>query len=265
LFRLSRLFESVGNRAESKRLLVHALKLLREQGDDLWVAHALEALATTNRMLGCYTEGIQQAKEASEIFKQFDNGFGQAQALVSLAWLFFDAEQLADAEEAASQAIDIDLQGDEGQIQASIHHGILGEICAAKGETEKAIGHFETALGIASSFNWHDNQFWIHYSLARLFSDQKRFDQAHAQIERAKSHVANDPYRLGRVTKLDARILFREGKFEEAKFEASCAVDVFGKLGAATDLERCRKFLGLIEEKMKTAVDPGESGSSGSR
>jgi hypothetical protein len=34
LFQLSRLFRSVGNRTEEKRLLVHALKLEREQQDD---------------------------------------------------------------------------------------------------------------------------------------------------------------------------------------------------------------------------------------
>ena len=265
LFELSRLFNSVGNRAESKRLLVHALKLWREQGDEFWVAHALWLLAGANRLLGCYVEGIQQAKEASEIFKQLDDGFGQVQVLVTLAWLFFEAEQLADAEEAASQAINIDLQGAEGQIQACECHRLLGKICAGKGETEKAIGHFETALGIASSLNRHDHQFWIHYNLAKLFSDKERFDQAHAQIERAKSHVANDLYFLGRATQLYAVILFREGRIEEAKSEALHAADVYGKLGAAGDLGNCRELLGLIEEEMKTAVAPGESDSSGSR
>jgi len=265
LFGLSRLFKSVGNRAETKRLLVHALKLWRERGDDLWVAQALWLLADANRLLGCYTEGIQQAKEASEIFQQLDNGYEQVKALVTLSWLFFDTKQLAAAEEAASQAIDIDLQGDEGQIQASRHHRLLGEICAAKGETEKAIGHFETALRIASSFNWHYGQFWNHLSLAKLFSDKERFDQAHAQIEHSKSHAANDPYRLGLATEMYARILRREGRFEEAKYEASSAADVFGKLEAAMDVENCRELLGLIEEEMKTAVAPGESDSRGSR
>jgi len=266
LFELSHLFESVGNRPESKQLLVHALKLWREQGDSFCVAKALLSLAHANRLLDCYTEGIRQAKEASEVYKQLDHGPGQAQALETLAWLFFDAEQLAAAEEAASQAIDIDLQGDRSQFRASRHHHhLLGEICAAKGETEKAIGHFETALGIASSFNLHDHQFWIHFSLARLFSDKKRFDQAHAQIERAKSHTANDSYYMGHATEQHAEILLGEGKFEEAKYEASCATDVFGKLGAATDAERCREFLGFIEEEMKTVVASGESDSSGSR
>jgi len=234
LFRLSRLSNSIGNNAESKRLLVHGLKLWRKQGDEFRAAKALWFLADANRFLGCHTEGIQQAKEASEIFKQLDNGYEQVQALVTLAWLFFGAKQLTAAEEAISQAINIDLQGARGQIQACVCHRLLGKICAAKGETEKAIGHFETALGIASSFNWHDHLFWNHYDLVQLFSNQKRFDQAHAQIERAKSHVANEPYKLGRATEVYARILRKEGRFEEAKYEASSAADVFGKLHQKT-------------------------------
>ena len=107
LFRLSRLFNSTGNIAESKRLLVHTLKFWREQDDEFGIAHALESLADVNRRLGRHTEGIQQAKEASEIYKQLDDGFGQVQALETLAYLFFDAEQLAAAEEAASQAINV--------------------------------------------------------------------------------------------------------------------------------------------------------------
>jgi hypothetical protein len=52
--------------------------------------------------------------------------------------------------------------------------------------TKQAIDHYETALGIASSSNWHGEQFWILCSLAELFRDQGRFDDAHAHVERAK-------------------------------------------------------------------------------
>ena len=57
-------FESVGNHVEEKRLLEQALKLGREARNDFQVASALSCLSDTNRMLGLYEEGIQQAKEA---------------------------------------------------------------------------------------------------------------------------------------------------------------------------------------------------------
>ena len=263
LFELSRLFGSVGNEAEWKRLLVHALKLWRGQDNDRWVALGLQSLADANRLLCCYVEGIQQAKEALEIYKQLDGRTGQAQALKILAWLFVGDKQLEAAEAAASQAIN--LQDGSDQFEICQCHRILGNIYDSKGETERAIDQFEIALGIASSFNWHDQQFWNHLFLAQLFGDIKRFDQAHAQIEHAKSHAANDLYHLGRVTELYAEILLREGRFEEAKSEAWRAADVYGKLGAATDVEYCEKILRLTEEKMKTSVASGETDSSGSR
>jgi len=262
LFELSRLFESVGNDAESKRLLIHALKLWREQGNDFSVAGTLSFLADTNRILGRYTEGIQQAKEAAEIYQQLENRKGQVQALQNLAWLFVDDKQLEAAEEAASQAIN--LQDDSDQFEVCKCHRILGNIYHSKGEAAKAIVHFEIALGIASSFNWHNQQFWNHLALAGLFSDQKRFDHAYAQMECAKSQV-DDLYCLGRVTEMYARILFREGRCEEAKSEVLRAADVYGKLGATKDLEDCGEILRRIEREMKTSVPSGGSDSSSSR
>ena len=107
---------------------------------------------------------------------------------------------------------------------------------SSKGETGKAINHLEAALGIASSFNWHDEQFWILCSLAKLFRDQGRFDNAHAQVERAKSHTTNAAYLLGRAMQLQADIWHQQLRFEEAKSEALRAVDVFEDLGATKPL-----------------------------
>ena len=70
LFELSRLFFSVGNYAESKRLFTHALELWRERGDDLRAAQMLWHLSDTNRHLRLHKEGILQAKEAVEIHER---------------------------------------------------------------------------------------------------------------------------------------------------------------------------------------------------
>jgi len=263
LVMLSWVFESVGNDAERKRLLVHTLKLWRERGNDSQVARTLWYLADVNRMLDCTVEGFQQAKEALEIYKQLNDRQGQARALQILARLFLGDEQFDAAEEAVSQAMN--LQDGSDQLLVCRYHVLLGDIYDSKGKTGKAINHYEMALRIASFFNYHDQQFWTHLALAELFSKQKRFDQAHAQIERAKSHVANDFYCLGRATGLCAQILVMEGRCEDAKSEILRAADVYGKLGAAKDVEDCKEILRDIEEKMKMSIDSGELDSSGSR
>jgi tetratricopeptide (TPR) repeat protein len=254
LFHLSRLFASVGNHVERKRLLTHTLKLWRERGNDFEVAETLRFLATTNELLLLLKEGITQAKESLEIYKRLNHVLGQAYALLQLARLLRRDKQLDAAEEAASRSIDL-LPNTE-KFPVCQGHRALGEIYQSKGEAEKAINHFETALRIADSFNWHGQQFWILYFLAELFHDQGRFDDAHAHVERAKLHTASDAYALGPATELKARIWFRQGKLEEAKSETLDAVRVFEKLGAARDL---RNLLRDIEEKAKEPATFGKS------
>ena len=258
LSELSRLFDSTGNRIESRRLLTHALKLWRERGDDLQVAHTLRFLADANRLLGLHKEGIQRVEEALGIYEQFNDISGQAHSLQYLAWLLHDDNQLDAAKEAASRVIDL-LPNKGEQFLVCRCHRVLGLICLSKGETEEAITHFETALGIASPFSWHSEQFWNHHSLARLFSKRGRFKDAHAHVERAKSHAIDAPYLLGRAVRLQARIWYKERRFEEAKSGALRAAGIYEKIGAVEEVEHCRAVLRDVEEKMKKSVTSGGS------
>jgi hypothetical protein len=154
LSQLSWLVRSVGNPVEYKRLLSHTLELWRGQGNKFQVAETLEHLATANWELGLYREGIQQVEEALEIFKHLGHTIGQADSLLQLAQLLYKDGQLNAAKEAVSQSISLLLDKGE-QFRVCKCYGLLGDIFRSKGKTEKAMNHFQTALGIASSFNWH--------------------------------------------------------------------------------------------------------------
>ena len=93
--------------------------------------------------------------------------------------------------------------------------------------------------------------------MAVMFSKQSRFDAAHDHIERAKSHVADDAYRLGRAIELQARFWSKQGMLDKAKLEASRAIDVYTKVGATRDIEDCRVLLRMIGEL--DLSDPGAS------
>ena len=255
---LSRLFYSVGNWMETERLLTHTLKLWREQGNDFQVAHSLSELSEVNRLMGLYKEGIQHAKEASEIFERLGDTVNQAECLTDLAYALRGDKQLNAAEEAASRAIDL-LPAKGEQYLVCQGHRILGEIYNSKGDKEKAIHHLEVAIGIASSLNLDYQLFWVHHTLAELFFMEGRFDDAQAHIERAKSHVANDTYNLGCAMRLQADFWYGQGMFEKAKLEASHAADVYEELGAAQDLEECREFFQRIDEQMNNPVISDES------
>ena len=169
--------------------------------------------------------------------------------------------QLDAAEEAGSRAIDL-LSDKSEQFLVCVCHRILGEIYNSKGEVEKAVDHFEIALGIASPFNWHDEQFWIHYSLAKLFLNKNKLDDTLNHVKRAESHAINDTYLLGRVMQVQARIWWAECRFEEVKSGFLLVADAFEKLGAAKDVEYCRAILRQMEEEMR--VEPAVSGESNS-
>ena len=259
LFQLSRLFHSVGNYVECKQLLSHALRVGREQGNDSRVAQALGHLSRTNRLMGLYKEGIQQAKEAFEILGRLGETVGRVQCLIELAWLLRGDKQFDAAERAASRAISlIPEEGDRFLICQS--HRTLGDIYKSKGETEKAIHHFEVALGIASSSDWDDELFWVHYSLAALFHGKGWFNDANVHLERAKPHAVNSAYDLGYAMELQARVWYKQRRFVEARSEALRAADIYEKLGAAKMVGECGTLLRRIQKELDSLVVSGQPG-----
>ena len=113
---------------------------------------------------------------------------------------------------------------------------------------EKAIHHLEVDLRIATPFNWHDHLCVVHTQLAWLFLGEDRLDDAQAHIERAKSHTVDSPYNLGGAMVSQAAVWNKQRRFEEARSEVLRAVELFEKLGAASDVEACRQFLQFVEE-----------------
>ena len=258
LFSLSLLFASIGNQTKRKQILDHALKLSKEQEDNGWVALVLWHLSGTNRRMILHEQGIQQAKEALEIFEQLDNVMGQAQCLLELGSLLHSDQQLDAAEEAASRAVRlIDLIPEEGNRHLICRSRCLfGKIYGSKGEVEEAIHHYDIAREIASPFNWHDILFEVHYKTAWLLLDVGGYeDIAHTLAERAKSHaVGHSEYDLGYVVLMQAFALYRQLRFERARSEALRAFDIFQGLGATNSFELCTKLLQLIQDGLNSPV-----------
>ena len=252
---LSRLFTSVGNRVECKRLLTYALKLWRELGNDCWVARTLTALSETNRVMGLPQEGILLAKEALEIYEQPGYTAERAQCLIKFGLLLCSDGQVDAAEEAVSRAIDLlPEKGDQFLVCQS--HRVLGRICQGKGEAEKAIHYYKIALGIASSFNFVFELFSIHCALSDLFLAEGRFDDAQEHLEHARLHAANSIYNLSRVMEYQAFVWYRQSRLEEARSEALRAADIFEKLGAVDRVDSCRKLIQDVQEELDSPA-PG--------
>ena len=261
LFELSRLFSSVGNPAEQKRLLVHALILERERRNDRRIARILSYLSNANRTLGLHGEGMQNSKEALEILERLGDTKGQANCLVDMAQLLHEDEQLDAAVEAACRGIC--LFPEKGQeLYVCQSHRALGNIYRSKGERDKAIRHFEVALGIASPFDWDIQLFWTHFSLSLLFFDEDRVDDAYAHLEKAKSHAGENAYNLGRAFLLQAEIRYRQCRLDEATSNALRALEISEKLGATEFLGDCKALFQEIERAVKIRSTSGKSDSA---
>jgi tetratricopeptide (TPR) repeat protein len=194
-----------------------------------------------------------------EIYERLDAPLEQIQCLIDLGRLLKTDGQFDAAEEAASRAIRLIPENGNPYLVCQFLL-LLGNIYQSKGETEKAVYHLEVALRIASSFNWHDALFLVHFSLAGLFLDEGRFDDARTHNKRAKSHTVGSTYDLGTATIVQACIWYRQHKLEEARSEALRATDIFEKLGAADDAEACRWFLRDIQKGLNKLVASGQSG-----
>ena len=248
LFVLSRLYGLIGNKAEQRRLLDHTLELGRQRRDFSLVAQTLRFLSRTSPP----SEGIQQAEEALEMFERLGDLLERAKCLGALAWLLLRDNKLDAAERAALHKIDL-LQNKGEEYMLCRAHCLLGAVYSSKREKGKAIHHFEAALTIVSAFGCQGAQFWIHYSLAVLFFDERDFNRANTHIEQARSHAGENMYKKGRGMHMQAWIWYQQRRLEEARSEAQRALVIFESLEAA-DIEECKKHLQEIEGAMESQV-----------
>ena len=256
LFRLSQLFGSVGNVGEEHmRLLLHTLRFWRERGDDFEAARTLARIVDPKLQLVHHTGGILLAKTALETFERLNHTTEQARTLQYLARL---SASEPGAAEAASRSLDLLLDKGEEFLVCEGYH-TLGDVCRSNDEIGKANSHFNTALEIASSLGWQDQQFWIHHSLAGMLFMVRRFDDARVHVERAWVYAVNDAHLLARAMNLRAIILYSQQNFEEAKCEALRAADIHEKLGDTLGLDASIEYLDLIETATnKLAYTDGE-------
>lgn len=117
----------------------------------------------------------------------------QAWHLIVLTSLLPYGEQPDTAEGAAFRAIDLLAEKGEQFLQVSSR---CRQYISIQGDTRKAIHHFKTALGIASSFDRLNVLFHVHLSLPPIISNKGKFYDAHTHVEHAKSHAVNDLDRI---------------------------------------------------------------------
>jgi tetratricopeptide (TPR) repeat protein len=247
LYWLSRLFNQMGNHAERKRLLTRTLELWRQRGDEIQVAQTLRGLSEVNQHLGLSKERMERAREALGICGRINNTAGQSTCSDNLAQSLHYDGQLDAVEDATYRAIGLVSANGQEHLACRLHW-VLGMMHQSKGETEKVVHHFKTALEIASPFDWHDVLFVSHHKLAEVFLEEGKFSEAIAHIKQAKSYAVDHKRRLGCAIYLQARVWYEQRRFEDAKSECLHALEIFEKLNATNDAGDCRDLLQKVEQ-----------------
>ena len=255
LFWLSNLAQLAGDHSERARLLTKALELWKAVGDLPGATMKLRLQSIANSEKALHEEAIRRAREALEICEQIGDPREQTRSLIDLARVLASADQLDAAEESAFRAITL-LSQDSDQLLLCHSHRLLGGIYDSKGNKAKAIEHFEVALEITSSHDWHHNIPAFSMVLAMVLSQEGRFDEANAHIERAKRYAAQAKSALdsAQLMGVQGTIWAQEGKYEEAASELSRAADAFEELGATTDAEMWRSTFNALRVKLNQAL-----------
>ena len=253
MIQLASVFKSLGNYLESRRIFAYTLELWRERGNDGMVAYLLCYLAGTNfEQSNFSTEGILQAKEASEIFENLNDTEGQGGSLYLLALLLAKDGQFDAAENAASSAINVSSD----ELGVCQHHHALGHIYGAKGETEAAIGHFETALKISTSTNLREIQASTLRCLVWMLLEGGKLDEAQVYLERLKSDGINNLFSLGLAGAIQVFVWRREGRFEEAESEVSRIFGLYEEAGAPGPQRNFWSFIKGSSKRLKGNEQP---------
>ena len=114
-------------------------------------------------------QAIILAREASKTLERLGDTLEHGHCLLELAAALHKDGQLDATKTTVLHTIDL-LSGIKGaEYRVSNSHSTLAEMYFSRDEREKAHDRLKIALGIASSFNWGNELFWIHYILAELF------------------------------------------------------------------------------------------------
>ncbi|KAF9793337.1 hypothetical protein BJ322DRAFT_121064 [Thelephora terrestris] len=261
LYGLANLYGIIGNPTESALFLRHALKLVRERGNDYGVATILQALSRSNIVLDRLEEGIDQAREAIEIYERLGKTMKCVGCLDSLAQSFWAAGQLDAAEEVIVEALK--LLPEKGQeLRVCQLHQTLGDIYGSKGDIEKAISHYKLALGIASTLGNRHLLLAIHFALTIHFLKEGRLDDAQLHVEQTKSFAFDNSFRLGLAASSQATVYYLQNRLKDAASEALRAQEIFETLGTLKLLESCNLLLQEIKEATESLHPSVESDSN---
>ena len=176
-----------GALAESRRLLDEAIRTARVCPDSAGIeseAYALDNLGLTLRRLGMSDAALKSHEEALSRRRQLADESGQAKALLNIARIRRDQDDLEAARALVTEAIAM-LEGEDGEQRTLANaYSSLGDIVRAAGDLDTARELYEKSLVLNEEYSHADGTAVACGQLAQLLLALDRTDDALSYAER---------------------------------------------------------------------------------
>lgn len=219
------------NPTKSYKLAVQALEQAEKQGRALESGQAYFRMAYACRVMSEYTEGLENAFRALNIFESFQQHEGILQARNIIGIIYFYYSDYKTALENFMIALDYLNSVENPKLESSILNNV-GEIYRMAGDYEKALEYYSKSLELALTHQLFINISIINDNIGEIYYLQKDYKTACDYFNAAfeSSLEVNDRITKGEAHTKLGKIKYIQGNYELAKEHYIAALELFNQV-----------------------------------
>jgi diguanylate cyclase (GGDEF)-like protein len=239
------------NPGKSYELAVRAYELAKKNGFEIEKGQAYYKMAYACRVMSNYSNGLDYAFKALDIFKENNHieGIIKARNIIGIIYFYFG--DYSSALENFTKALE-DLEINENiELKASILNNI-GEIYREAKQYDRAIEYYEDALDISVEYDFSNNISALYLNLGEVYSINNREDDALECIR--KSYVLAKTGKSVIIqgeteTKL-GKAMYNRGEYQKAQDYYFSAMTKYNKVNNKFYLIELLINMSLLDEAM---------------
>ncbi|GMR23353.1 MAG: hypothetical protein BMS9Abin37_1773 [Acidobacteriota bacterium] len=217
LTNLARVYAALGQFQQARDLLNEGLSIARESGNSTMESYALLNLGAVHELSGDLRKALSNYSDSLEIEWERKEHTELIYRLNFIGHMYALLGKYADAMVYLEQAkVHIAASNDVKGRAYNLYY--VGKIHRVKGNYKEAIGAFLGAIPLFQTTGNLDEVAAVHDSLADLYIDQNRLEEAKASVEAslALSEERRTPSRIAHSRILEARLALAEKRFDDA-------------------------------------------------
>ena len=239
------------NPGKSYDLAIRAFELAERHDFEIEKGQAYYKMAYACRVMSDYSNGLDYAFKALDIFKENNHveGIIKARNIIGIIYFYFGDYSSA-LENFVKALEDLGFQEDLN-LKASILNNI-GEIYREAGQYERAVEYFEEALDISIEFDFKNNVSAIYLNLGEVFSLDNRLEESMACIKKSYSIAKTSRSLLvqGEAETKLGKAMFNKGDYQKAQDYYFSALTKYNKINNKFYLIELLVNMSQLDEEM---------------